>query len=137
MNKLNTGRRFMLRTNKKGQVGETITWVIAFVIVFVLIIVLNTAAPFVSPTGTNAVEKRAPGLYALECIGDCIKNEVYDYCCINKSLVEYESDQLEGAEGDVSTCENSRFRLYAAQPYWYGYCEDMNCEEVTCIEKYK
>jgi hypothetical protein len=126
----------MLRTNKKGQVGETITWVIAFVIVFVLIIVLNTAAPFVSPTGTNAVEKRAPGLYALECIGDCIKNEVYDYCCIEKNMVVYESDQLAGAQGEVGTCEESRFE-YEQNLAFQTYCNKMNCEEVTCIEKYK
>jgi hypothetical protein len=130
--------------NKKGQVGETITWVITFVIIFVLIIVLNTAAPFVSPTGTNAVEKKAPLLYKLECIGDCIKNEVYDYCCIEKNMVEYEWDQLEGAQGIASICKESSFYLYAAQPYWWEYCKNsedsrknIRCGEVTCIEKYK
>lgn len=124
----------MNKINKKGQVGETITWVVAFIIIFVLMIVLNTASPLVSPTGRNAVEKKAPLLYKLECIGDCIKNEKYDYCCIKKNMVEYEWDQLEGVQGDVSTCKNSRFRLYAAQPYWYAYCKNINCEEVTCIE---
>jgi hypothetical protein len=126
------------KMNKKGQVGETITWVIVFIIVFVLMIVLNTASPFVSPTGRNAVEKKAPLLYKLECIGDCIKNEPYDYCCIEKNLVAYELDQLAGVPGDKSTCEKSRFWQYAAQPYFQTRCVNIiNCEEVTCIEKYK
>ena len=127
----------MIKSNRKGQVGDTFAWIFAFIVIFIAMILLSIASGllFSAKTKSRVTDSIS---YVQGCVYSCIKNNVYDYCCVNKHLVAFESYQLKGMSGEISTCQNSRFR-FEQRLVFQTYCLSIHaqCSEVNCIANFK